>query len=215
MAGSVLHVYADDILLYHTINSTSDFLSLQSDINKITAWSCANFLTLNSNKCKFMVLSRRRSPSYPVIPLTLGDHPLEQVMSFKYLGVHLSCLYYFINWAMQNVLWVWGQIVVTEPAITWLFVNLFVGLTCIIIPSSLILFPSGISLIDLVFLLHLLRLLREVLGYCMHRNLFYYFCVYFVLLTYYLSLLICNCWKLVFQGVFVVVVVFFGDMPQY
>ena len=32
MAGSVLHVYADDILLYH-IHSTDDFLSLQSNIN--------------------------------------------------------------------------------------------------------------------------------------------------------------------------------------
>ena len=28
MPGSVLHVYADDILLYRTINSTHDFLSL-------------------------------------------------------------------------------------------------------------------------------------------------------------------------------------------
>ena len=46
---SVLHVYADDILLCHTINSMHDFLSLQSDIDKITAWSCANFLALNSN----------------------------------------------------------------------------------------------------------------------------------------------------------------------
>ena len=98
MAGSVLHVYTDDILLYRTINSTHDFLSLQSDISIITAWSCANFLNLNRSKCKFMVLSRQRSPSYPVIPLTIGDHPLEQVMSFKYLGVHLSC---DLSWSMH------------------------------------------------------------------------------------------------------------------
>ena len=96
MAGSVLHVYADDILLYSppfTPHMTSCHSNLIY-INTITAWSYANFLsnlTLNSNKCMFMVLSRRWSPSYPVIPLTLGDHPLEQVMSFKYLGIHFSC----------------------------------------------------------------------------------------------------------------------------
>jgi len=70
MAGSVLHVHADDIQISSTdctIHSTHDFLSLQSTI---TAWSYANFLsnlTLNSNKCKFMVLFRWWSPSYPVI----------------------------------------------------------------------------------------------------------------------------------------------------
>ena len=93
MAGSTLQAYADDILLYHTINSTHDFMLLQSDINKVTlwSWSCANFLTFNSNKCKFMVPSWWWSSSCPVTPLTIENHPLEQVLSFKYLGIHLSC----------------------------------------------------------------------------------------------------------------------------
>ena len=43
----------------------------------------SNFLTLNRKKCKFMVLSRRQSPSYPDIPLMIEDHPLEQVLSLS------------------------------------------------------------------------------------------------------------------------------------
>ena len=97
-AGSAMHVYADDILLYRTIISTHNFLSLQSDIDKVTAWSSANFLTLNRKKCKFMVSSRRQSPSYPDIPLMIEDHPLERVLSFKYLGVLLSC---DLSWSMH------------------------------------------------------------------------------------------------------------------
>lgn len=90
MAGSALHIYADDILLYRTINSEHDYVLLQSDINTITSWSSANFLTLNKSKCKFMILSRRRSPTSPVTPLAIDDHPLEHVSNYKYLGVHLS-----------------------------------------------------------------------------------------------------------------------------
>ena len=43
MAGSALHAYTDDILLYHATNAIHNFLALQSDIDEITEWSCANF----------------------------------------------------------------------------------------------------------------------------------------------------------------------------
>ena len=38
----------------------------------------------------YMIISRRRAPSVPQTPLLLGDCSLEQVDSFKYLGVLLS-----------------------------------------------------------------------------------------------------------------------------
>jgi len=46
-----------------------------------------------------------------------------------------------------------------------------------------------------------LKLLREVLGYCMLKNLFHYFGVYFYS-TYLLLISFCNCCKLVFQVLF-------------
>ena len=65
-----------------------------------------------------------------------------------------------------------------EPAITAIFVNLFVALTFNISPSPLILFPSGVSLIVSS---SSLKSYKQVLWNCMHKNL-YIFCVYLLLL---------------------------------
>ena len=88
--GASTSLYADDVLLYRVINISEDFVALQDDIDKINSWSNTNFLALNRAKCKYMIISRRRAPSVPQTPLLLGDCSLEQVDSFKYLGVLLS-----------------------------------------------------------------------------------------------------------------------------
>ena len=88
--GSKLALYADDILLFCLINSSEDFVALQDDIDKVGLWSCTNYLKLNQAKCKYMIVSRKRIPSVPSSPLLLEGHPLDQVNTFKYLGVLLS-----------------------------------------------------------------------------------------------------------------------------
>ena len=45
---------------------------------------------LNVNKCKYMIISRKRAPTLPKISLTLMSSPLERVSKFKYLGVWLA-----------------------------------------------------------------------------------------------------------------------------
>ena len=47
-------------------------------------------LNLNPSKCKYMLISRKRTPSMPEGPLMLGNLPLQKVDSFKYLSVLLS-----------------------------------------------------------------------------------------------------------------------------
>ena len=47
---SCIHLFADDVLLYHPINFTNDFLTVQEDTSKVTEWSKLNHLTLNSAK---------------------------------------------------------------------------------------------------------------------------------------------------------------------
>ena len=42
--GSVLNLFADDMLLYKPINSTRDFHHLQLDIEQISDWVCRNNL---------------------------------------------------------------------------------------------------------------------------------------------------------------------------
>ena len=78
------------MLLFRTINSLDDFAALQEDVDKVASWSCTNFLALNRDKCKYMVVSCRRTASIPSQPLLLDNHPLDQVKMFKYLGVLLS-----------------------------------------------------------------------------------------------------------------------------
>ena len=84
--GTLLSLYADDMLLYKQINSLNDYTDLQTDINKISGWADANYLEFNTNKCKTMILTRKSKPgSFP--PLQLKNVTLEQVESYKYLGV--------------------------------------------------------------------------------------------------------------------------------
>ena len=80
-------LYADDALLYTPISHPDDFLAVQSDINAIKAWSDEHLLQLNLTKCKYMILSKKRSPALKGHPLLLGDSVLEEVETFKYLGV--------------------------------------------------------------------------------------------------------------------------------
>ena len=87
--GSMLNLYADDMLLYKPVKSPEDFKHLQSDIDHISDWVSCNNLTLNPNKCKFMIISRKTNSVQPPQHI-LNDTPLEQVETFKYLGVLLS-----------------------------------------------------------------------------------------------------------------------------
>ena len=86
--GSKLSLYADDMLLYKTISSDADYISLQQDIDLIHGWSTANLMTFNVSKCKCMVISRKRNVNTP--SLTLNSSHLEVVECYKYLGLLLS-----------------------------------------------------------------------------------------------------------------------------
>ena len=83
-------VYADDVCIYRPISSCRDFIYVQDDIEAVEALSIENFLNLNPLKCKYMLISRKRTPSTPDEPLVLTDLPLQKVDAFKYLGVLLS-----------------------------------------------------------------------------------------------------------------------------
>lgn len=61
--------------------------ALQADLNTISVW-CTNWsMQLNTNKCKFMRVSRicNTLPSY-----FLNNVALDTVNSYKYLGVHIT-----------------------------------------------------------------------------------------------------------------------------
>jgi len=80
-----LSLFADDILLYRPIQNVEDFAFLQNDVTKLCSWTNDNLLDFNANKCKCMLISKRRQPFIPVF-LTVNGSPLEQVDAYKYLG---------------------------------------------------------------------------------------------------------------------------------
>jgi len=90
-SGSSLVLCADDILLYKPVTCQANYAQLQLDIDAIQL--CVNrcHLMLNSSKCKFLCTTRRRAPCFPPELLLLGSELLEQVDSYCYLGVKISC----------------------------------------------------------------------------------------------------------------------------
>ena len=59
----------------------------QNDINSIVQWVDENLLTLNTSKCKCMLLTRKVN----TMPhLFLNNDLIEEVRSYKYLGVTVS-----------------------------------------------------------------------------------------------------------------------------
>ena len=59
--GGSLVIFADDLLLHKFIYGTEDFLALQEDINSLANWINVHHLTLNVQKCKLLLVSRKHS----------------------------------------------------------------------------------------------------------------------------------------------------------
>ena len=83
--GSKPTLYADDILLYKPISHPVDYSGLQIDIDTIEDCISINHFTLNPQKCKYLICSRKRQPHLPPIGLLLGGETLEHVESYRYL----------------------------------------------------------------------------------------------------------------------------------
>ena len=90
--GACRVIFADDVCIYRPICCQADYECVQDDISATDheQWSSENFLTLNPSKCIYMLISKKRSPTLPDIPLLLHKLPLCQVDTFKYLGLLLS-----------------------------------------------------------------------------------------------------------------------------
>ena len=92
-----------DIWTWHWVNQWSDCVSnyflqsrhincsgyrgLQQDTDVISECTSACHLTLNPLKCKYLITSRKRQLHLPPGGLLLGSCTMEQVDSYRYLGV--------------------------------------------------------------------------------------------------------------------------------
>ena len=88
--GTRLSLYADDILLWKPIKQDSDYIHLQADLNLISSNISNLHLSLNATKCKYIVASRKKGPNLPSLGLYLDGEVMQQVSSYRYLGIHVT-----------------------------------------------------------------------------------------------------------------------------
>ena len=82
---SKVRLFADDCLLYRSINSIQDHMALQNDLLELEKWASTWGMRFNAKKC--YILSVRNSSSYFY---QLDNTILQQVSSNSYLGNTIS-----------------------------------------------------------------------------------------------------------------------------
>ena len=89
---SKLILFADDILLLHPLQSSSDLSLIQSDLNSNTSWLTLNLLSVNPAKSKYMIFALKSQQCFDHLPpLQLNSLSIARVFTFRYLGILLSC----------------------------------------------------------------------------------------------------------------------------
>jgi hypothetical protein len=87
-------LYADDTTLISTYcpdnNNSSPSEEVCSELNKVFLWLCANKLSLNIAKTKYMVFHSPNMPSPSFPDLCINNSPIERVNQFNFLGINLT-----------------------------------------------------------------------------------------------------------------------------
>ena len=81
-------LFADDCLLYRTVDGMADHLKLQQDLKSLEQWAATWGMRFNASKCYVMSIYRGRSHSTHMYELC--DVFLSSVENEKYLGVNIS-----------------------------------------------------------------------------------------------------------------------------
>ena len=74
-----------------------DYLLVQKDINAISEWVSDNYLFLNFLKCYHLLISRKRIPTLPDVPLMINGNAINNVIAVKYLGAILTSNFSWSN----------------------------------------------------------------------------------------------------------------------
>ena len=98
--GTVIRLFADDALVYRNINSHEDVITLQEDLDKLTAWADTWCMSFNVDKCYVMhFMNRGRKSREVAVPYSMKGTQLERVEHTKYLGITLSDT---LSWNIQT-----------------------------------------------------------------------------------------------------------------
>ena len=87
---SQVRLFADDCLLYRSINSESDCQILQDDLRSLEKWALDWGMKFNPRKCYVMSISGHKRRKQVDFYYDLCNHILEKVQNNPYLGVQFS-----------------------------------------------------------------------------------------------------------------------------
>ena len=80
--------FSDDTTMEGLITG-GDETGYRDEVEKMVDWCASNNLELNVSKTKEMIIDFRKKKT-PLLPLSVEGQEVEQVESFKFLGVHIS-----------------------------------------------------------------------------------------------------------------------------
>ena len=86
--GTLLVLYADDILLYRPLGKIYHTSVFQHDVDLVSDWIASSGLTINSSKSALLIISRSRMK--PQVSISLNSLTVPCVKTVKYLGVTIT-----------------------------------------------------------------------------------------------------------------------------
>ena len=85
---SQLRLFADDYIIYRTINTSEDHTTLQQDLNQLSKWATTWQMEFNISKCNILQISHLHTTSN--YTYTMYETQLKSVKEHKYLGVWIN-----------------------------------------------------------------------------------------------------------------------------
>ena len=83
--SSTMKIFADDVAMYCSVDSQSDCIAFQDDLDLITDWCSKWQMRLNPSKCELLCISNKHTPTKPLC--YINNHLPHWARSVKYLGV--------------------------------------------------------------------------------------------------------------------------------
>ena len=81
--------FSEDTAMLALLSDFASYLSYLSSVVRFSSWCSKNVLHVNVSKTKEMCIDLRRNRTV-ISPIVINGEPVEQVDSFKYLGVTLD-----------------------------------------------------------------------------------------------------------------------------
>ena len=96
-SNRILIKFADDSCLQGLISIANDELDYRNSIDYFTTWCKKNKLSLNTDKTKELIIDFRVKKD-PIDPIFIDNKQIEQVDSYKYIGIIVDNK---LNWDLQ------------------------------------------------------------------------------------------------------------------